>query len=171
MIIRDAVDADLDAILAIHNAAIRESTAIWTDVEVDRADRENWLAEHRRDGYPVIVSEVDDATVAYACTSRWREKVGYRHTVENSVYVAQSHQGRGIGRALLVELIERSRAAGIHVIVAAIEAQNTPSIRLHESLGFVPAGVVREVGTKFGRWLDLAHLTLALPPEPTPPEA
>lgn len=166
MIIRDAVDADLDAILAIHNAAIRDSTAIWTDVEVDRADRERWLAEHRRDGFPVIVAEVDGMTVGYACTGRWREKIGYRHTVENSVYVASTHHGQGIGRALLAELIERSRAAGIHVIVAAIEAQNAPSIRLHESLGFVPAGIVREVGTKFGRWLDLAHLTLTLPHEP-----
>ena len=166
MIIRDAVDADLDAILAIHNAAIRDSTAIWTDVEVDRADREAWLAEHRRDGYPVIVAELDGVTVGYASTGRWREKIGYRHTVENSVYVDSGHHGRGIGRALLTELIERSRAAGIHVIVAAIEAENSVSIRLHESLGFVSAGVVPEVGTKFGRWLDLALLTLTLPRDP-----
>ena len=166
MIIRDAVDADLDAILAIHNAAIRDSTAIWTDVEVDRADREAWLAEHRRDGYPVIVAELDGVTVGYASTGRWREKIGYRHTVENSVYVGSGHHGRGIGRALLTELIERSRAAGIHVIVAAIEAENSVSIRLHESLGFVSAGVVPEVGTKFGRWLDLALLTLTLPRDP-----
>ncbi len=166
MIIRDATDSDLDAVLAIHNAAIRESTAIWSSDEVDRADRERWLASHRADGYPVIVAELDGATVGYACTSRWREKDGYRHTVENSVYVDAAHQGRGIGRALLRELIERSRADGIHVIVAGIEASNLPSIALHESLGFEHAGTIREVGTKFGRWLDLAYLTLTLPRDP-----
>lgn len=160
--IRPAADADLDAILQIHNAAIRESLAIWTDIEVDRADRERWLAEHRADGHPVIVAEVEGVVAGYAAYGRWREKSGYRFTVENSVYVAEAYQRRGIARALMIELIALARAAGIHVMIAGIEAGNTASIALHEQLGFEAPLVVREVGTKFDRWLDLAFLRLEL---------
>lgn len=160
--IRPAADADLDAILQIHNAAIRESLAIWTDIEVDRADRERWLAEHRADGHPVIVAEVEGVVAGYAAYGRWREKAGYRFTVENSVYVAEAYQRRGIARALMIELIALARAAGIHVMIAGIEAGNTASIALHEQLGFEAPLVVREVGTKFDRWLDLAFLRLEL---------
>ena len=161
-LIRRAVDADLDAILEIHNAAIRDSLAIWTEVEVDRADRERWLAAHDRDGHPVIVAEIDGAVAGFAAYSQWRERIGYRFTVENSVYVAGEYQRQGIARALMVELIALARAAGLHVMVAGIEAGNTASIALHESLGFESPVVLREVGTKFGAWLDLAFLRLEL---------
>ncbi|CAN5136163.1 GNAT family N-acetyltransferase [soil metagenome] len=161
-LIRPAVDADLDAILTIHNAAIRDSLAIWTDVEVDRADRERWLAEHEADGHPVIVAEVDGAVAGYASYSRFRERMGYRFTVENSVYVAEGYQRQGIARALMVELIALARAGGIHVMIAGVEAGNTASIALHESLGFEPPVTLREVGTKFDGWLDLTFMRLAL---------
>ena len=162
VLIRPAADADLDAILEIHNAAIRDTLAIWTDIEVDRADRERWLAAHVADGHPVIVAEVDGAVAGYAAYSQWREKIGYRYTVENSVYVAAGHQRQGIARALMVELIALARAAGIHVMIGAIEAGNTASIALHEQLGFEPPVIMREVGTKFDRWLDLALMRLEL---------
>jgi L-amino acid N-acyltransferase len=162
LIIRPASDADLDAILAIHNAAIRDSLAIWSDVEVDRADRERWLEAHRADGHPVIVAELDGAIGGYAAYGPYREKSGFRYTVENSVYVAEGYQRRGIARALMVELIALARAAGIHVMIGAIEAGNTASIALHEQLGFEPPVVVREVGTKYGEWLDLALMRLPL---------
>ena len=162
VLIRPAADADLDAILEIHNAAIRDTLAIWTDIEVDRADRERWLAAHVADGHPVIVAEVDGAVAGYAAYSQWREKIGYRYTVENSVYVATGYQRRGIARALMVELIALARAAGIHVMIGAIEAGNTASIALHEQLGFEPPVIIREVGTKFDTWLDLALLRLEL---------
>ena len=162
MLIRPVVDADLDAILEIHNHAIRELLSIWTDVEVDRADRERWLVAHQADGHPVIVAENDGEVVGYAAYGPWREKIGYRFTVENSVYVAQGHQRQGIARLLMVELIALARAAGIHVMIAAIEAGNTPSIALHEQLGFEPPVILREVGIKFDRWLDLAFMRLEL---------
>jgi phosphinothricin acetyltransferase len=162
MLIRSASDADLDEVLAIHNAAIRGSLAIWTEVEVDRADRERWLAAHEANGHPVIVAEVNGVVAGYAAYSQWREKTGYRYTVENSVYVADGFQRQGIARLLMVELIETARARGIHVMIAAIEAGNTASIKLHEQLGFEPPQVVREVGIKFGEWLDLATMRLAL---------
>ena len=162
VLIRPAADADLDAILEIHNAAIRDTLAIWTDIEVDRADRERWLAAHVADGHPVIVAEVDGAVAGYAAYSQWREKIGYRYTVENSVYVAAAYQRRGIARALMVELIDQARLRGIHVMIAAIEAGNTASITLHEQLGFEPPVIIREVGIKFDRWLDLALMRLEL---------
>ena len=162
MVIRPAVDADLDAILAIHNDAILNSTALWTDTTVDRADREEWLADRTRDGNPVLVADDDGFTVGFATYAQWRAKVGYRHTVEDSIYIAESHQGRGLGRSLLVELIAHAKRAGHHVMLADIESGNAASISLHRSLGFEPAGQLDEIGTKFGRWLDLTILSLRL---------
>ena len=162
MQIRPATDSDLDAILVIHNRAIRETTSIWTDVEVDRGDRERWLAARREAGHPVIIAEVDGELAGYAAYGPWREKTGYRHTVENSVYVADDFQRRGIARALMIELIRLAGERGIHVMIAAIEAGNTASIDLHSSLGFGAPVVIPEVGVKFDRWLDLALMRLQL---------
>jgi L-amino acid N-acyltransferase YncA len=162
MLIRQAVDADLDAILVIHNDAIANSTAIWTDDLVPRREREAWLATRMAAGDPVLVAIENDQVAGYATYAQWRAKWGYRHTVEDSVYLAPEHQGKGFGRALLTALIERARAAGHHVMLADIESGNAASIRLHESLGFVEAGHLREIGTKFDRWLDLTILQLNL---------
>ena len=162
MNIRPATDADLDAVLEIHNAAIRDSLAIWSDTEVDRSDRERWLAEQNANGHPVIVAEINGAVAGYASYSQWRSKTGYRHTVENSVYVAAGFQRQGIARLLMVELLDIARLRGMHVMIAAIEAGNTASIALHEQLGFEPPVIMREVGTKFDRWLDLALMRLEL---------
>jgi L-amino acid N-acyltransferase YncA len=168
MIIRAATEHDLDAILAIYNAAIVETAAIWLDDTVDRANRELWFATQKANDLPVIVADIDGVVVGYASFAPWQSKWGYRYTVENSVYVAAGHQGAGIGRSLLTQLIELARNAGIHMMIADIEAGNAPSIGLHESLGFTQTGLIREVGTKFGRWLDLAILQLTLD-EPSMP--
>ena len=162
VIIRPAADSDLDTILEIHNAAIRDTLAIWTEVEADRADRERWLSVHERDGHPVIVAEIDGAVAGYAAYGQWREKTGYRYTMEHSVYVATGYQRRGVARALMTELITLARADGVHTLIGAIEAGNAASISLHEQLGFEPPVIMREVGTKFGRWLDLALMRLPL---------
>lgn len=163
MRIRDAEAGDVPGILEIYNDAVLHTTAIWNDTVVDAADRATWLADRQRLGYPVLVAVDDDGQVAgYASFGDWRAWDGYRHTVEHSVYVRRDRRGGGIGRALMRELIMRAGVLGKHVMVAGIEAGNTGSIRLHESLGFEPAGVLREVGTKFGRWLDLAFLQLRL---------
>ena len=162
MLIRPATDADLDEILAIHNTAVRESLAIWTEAEETRSDREAWLAGHVSAGEPVLVAEVDGRVAGYATYGPYRPKTGYRFTVENSVYVHDDFQRQGIGRSLMLELIAEARAAGIHVIVAGIEAGNTGSIELHRRLGFDEPVVIKQVGIKFGGWLDLAFMTLTL---------
>ncbi|WP_395675113.1 GNAT family N-acetyltransferase [Inquilinus sp.] len=163
MRIRDAEAGDVAGILEIYNDAVVHTTAIWNEAVVDTADRAAWLEDRRRLGYPVLVAVDAEGRVAgYASFGDWRAWDGYRHTVEHSVYVHRDRRGGGVGRALLAALIDRARALGKHVMVAGIEAGNAGSIRLHQSLGFEPAGVMREVGAKFGRWLDLAFLQLRL---------
>ena len=109
-----------------------------------------------------------DDVLGYASFGPWRPHDGYRHTAEHSVYVRGDQRGRGLGEALLRALITRAQSAGIHVIVGAIEAGNTGSIRLHEKLGFAHIGTMPRVGMKFGRWLDLALLQLTLDDRPNP---
>lgn len=162
--LRPAEDVDLDAILDIHNDAILNSKSIWTDEPVNRAERASWLAERDAAGFPVIVAVADDTVVGYASFGPWRSKSGYRFTVENSVYLAAEYRGRGIGATLLAEILRLAREAGMRVMVANIEAGNSASIAIHERFGFTAVGTVRQVGTKFGEWLDLVIMQLPLQP-------
>ena len=168
MIVRPARYDDAEALTEIHNAAVRHSTALWTDELVTVGDREAFLADQQTKGHAVLVAERDGIVAGYASFVTWRPKNGYRLTVGDSVYVREGHHGAGIGRALLTALIERARAAGFHLMIADIEANNTASIRLHERLGFEVCGTIREAGTKFGRWLDLTVMRLELTSEPPP---
>ena len=169
MHIRDAEDHDLSAIAAIYNDAVRHTTAIWNDSPVDVENRRQWWADRQRLGYPVLVAvDPAEAVVGYASFGDWRAFDGYRHTVEHSVYVRADQRGGGLGKALMQGLIDRARAMGKHVMVAGIEAGNTASIRLHERLGFEQVGLLPQVGTKFGRWLDLAFLQLRLDDRDSP---
>ena len=161
MRIRTAEDRDVPVITAIYNDAVENTTAIWNDATADEADRLRWLAAHREADHPVLVAvDEDDSVLGYATYGPWRDFDGYARTVEHSVYVHRDARGAGIGRALMEELIDAARARGMHVMVAGIEAGNTGSIRLHEKLGFTRAGLLPQVGRKFGRWLDLAFLQL-----------
>ena len=163
MQIRDAHAGDIEAILAIYNDAVSNTLAIWNERTVDAANRAAWLADRQRAGYPVLVAIDAEGTVAgYASFGDWRPFEGFRHTVEHSVYVRADSRGAGIGKALMVELIARARGLRKHVMVAGIEAGNAGSIALHKQLGFEEVGLMRQVGTKFGAWLDLAFLQLQL---------
>jgi L-amino acid N-acyltransferase YncA len=162
MIIRDAKHDDLPAILEIHNDAIRTTTAIWDEHEVDLADRREWFAARRSAGLPVLVADVDGRAIGFATYGPWRPKTGYRFTVENSVYVHPDHRGRGAATALLSALIEHARDGDVHAIIAGIEATNAGSIALHEKFGFRQVALLPEVGFKFDRWLDLTYLQLSL---------
>ncbi|MCX4098678.1 GNAT family N-acetyltransferase [Nocardia sp. alder85J] len=162
--IRDAREDDLPAILAIHNDNIAVSTAIWDDQQVGLDERLAWWKSRTAAGHPVLVAEVDGRVAGYASYGQFRPKIGYRHSVENSVYVADAFHRRGIATALLAELVERARLSGTaHAVIAAIESTNTVSIALHEKFGFRTVGVMPEVGRKFDRWLDLTLMQLTLP--------
>ncbi len=162
MDIREAGPQDIAGILAIYNEAVAHSTAVWNVTAVDAANRAAWLADRQRAGYPVLVAVEAEAVLGYASFGDWRAFDGYRFTVEHSVYVRADQRGGGIGRALMTVLIGRARAMGKHVMVGGIEAGNVASIALHEALGFERAGLIRQVGAKFGVWLDLAFLQLVL---------
>lgn len=168
MNIRDAKDSDLAGIMAIYNHAVASTTAIWNDTPVDLANRAAWLAGRRDAGYPVLVASRGGEVLGYASFGDWRAFDGYRHTVEHSIYVRHDQQGAGIGGALMQALIGRAREMGKHVMVAGIEAGNTGSIRLHERFGFTQSGFLPQVGTKFGKWLDLTFMQLQLDDRPHP---
>lgn len=163
MEIRDAVEGDIAGITAIYNEAVAHTTAIWNATQVDAANRLSWLADRRRAGYPVLVAvDASGGVLGYASFGDWRAFEGYRHTVEHSVYVRADQRGAGVGYALMLALVERARHLGKHVMVGALESGNLASIRLHEKLGFEQVGHLKQVGTKFGKWLDLTLLQLTL---------
>ena len=110
----------------------------------------------------LVAESVEGVVLGYASYGPWRDFDGYRHTAEHSVYVRETARGQGIGRNLMEALIAEARSRGIHVLVAGIEAENTASILLHHKMGFLDVGTLHEVGTKFGRWLDLTFMELRI---------
>lgn len=153
--IRDAKVEDVGGILELYNYAVIETTAVWTEEPSDIATRQAWFRERTERGLPVLIAESAGRLAGFASFGDFRAWPGYRHTVENSVYVAPDLQGQGVGRALMQGLIDRGIALGKHVMVAGIESANIASLRLHASVGFQEVGRMPHVGTKFGRWLDL----------------
>ena len=160
MLVRTATDADLPGMLAIYNELVRSSTAVYTEQEATLEDRRAWLAGRAAQGYPVLAATdaADGSVLGYSTFGDFRPWPGYRRTVEHSVYVRADMRGRGVGAALVEPLFGLAAALGKHVMVAGIDAANPASIRLHERLGFEQVGFLREVGTKFGRWLDLVFM-------------
>ncbi len=164
--IRDAVEADLERIDAIYNAAILDSIAT-ADYEPWPAGRRlQWWRDHAAgDVTPVVVADVEGQTVAgFAALSLYSQKPGFRFTRENTVYVDPAFHRLGVGTRLMEELIGRAKAGGLHVILASIEAGNEGSIAMHERLGFRLTGREREVVFKFERWLDSVWMQLTLDP-------
>lgn len=156
--IRAAERSDLAQILAIYNEVIRNSTAVYSAVEFTEARGEQWLAAKAEQGFPFIVALDAAEVVGFGTFGEFRAWPCYQNTVEHSLHVRADRRGRGIGRAVLIALIERAKGMHKHVMIAGIDADNAPSIGLHQSLGFTPAGRFHEVGFKFGRWLDLVFL-------------
>jgi len=166
--IRPATEHDAAAIAGLQNALLAETTIEWREEPYTVDSRVDWIRDHE----VVLVAEShDDGVIGFAAFGAFRDitvRPGYRHTVENTVHVRQEHWGAGVGRRLMTGLIDAARERGVHVIVAAIDSANVASIRLHERLGFVEVGRLPEVGTKFGRWLDLVLMQLTLErPVPT----
>jgi L-amino acid N-acyltransferase YncA len=155
VIVRDAGEEDLPAILAIYNNAVLTETSIWNDGIADLEDRRAWWQARLSRGFPLYVADADGAVAGYGTFGDFRPHQGYRFTVEHSIYVAASAQRRGIGSVLLTRLISEARRLNMHAMVGGIAADNTASIALHARFGFVERGRMPQVGYKFGRWLDL----------------
>lgn len=165
MDIQDAQVEDLEGIRAIYNDAVLNTTAIWNEQPVDLANRQAWFDARQAQGYPILAALDENGSVCgYASFGDWRAFEGYRFSVEHSVYVRSDQRGNGLGSLLMHRLIERAKGCGKHMMIAAIESENTASIRIHERLGFITTGQMPEVGVKFGRWLDLTFMQLNLSP-------
>lgn len=159
MTIRPAREDDLSGILAIYNEVVRTSTAVYTEQEATLESRRLWLRDRQALGYPVLVAEDDAGGIAgFSSFGDFRPWPGYRHTVEHSVYLREDCRGRGLGGALITPLFDEAVRLGKHVMIAGIDAANPASLRLHDKLGFTRVGRMSEVGTKFGRWLDLVFM-------------
>jgi phosphinothricin acetyltransferase len=156
-LIRLATEADLPAINAIFNHYVLHSTCIWVSEPETLEGRRAWFAAHDED-HPATVAEEGGEVVGWASLSPYNSRCGWRHTVEDSIYLRHDRLGRGIGSRLLDDLLGRAARRGVHAVIAAICADQPASIRLHARHGFVECGRLREVGFKFGRWLDAVYL-------------
>jgi phosphinothricin acetyltransferase len=144
-------------ILDILNEAILNSTALYDYQPRPLSSMRGWFDVKARSRHPVLgVIDRGGSLLGFASYGAFRPHAAYKYSIEHSVYVHRDHRGRGIGRALLARLIEVATEQQYHLMVGGIDRTNLASIALHEKLGFEPAGVIREAGFKFGRWLDLA---------------
>ncbi len=165
VLIRDATETDLEDIRAMYNAMIPTSTVAWTETEQTSSERQAWFRQQQADRFPVLVAQRDGAVVGFAAYGSFRGSgkwPGYRTTVEHTIHVREDMWGDGIGRALLTALVDRARANGNHVMVAAIDGANDASIAFHERLGFAIVARMPEVGRKFDSWLDLVLMQRTL---------
>ncbi len=170
MRIRLAEVADAEALRTIYNVEVLETTNTFDMVPRTRAEQEAWVLEHRGVHPAVVATEPPDSGVegpvgayreivlGFGSLSSYRERSGYSATAENSVYVDQAQRGKGVGKALLAELLVLASAHGFHSVIARIAGHNETSIALHQAAGFELVGVEREVGRKHRQWLDVVEL-------------
>lgn len=156
-------DGHAQAILDILNEAIMSSTALYDYEPRSIESMRKWFDAKDAGSYPVIgVENEDGSLMAFASYGIFRAWPAYKYSVEHSVYVHADHRGKGLGRTLMRELIAAARAQGYHTLIGAIDSGNQVSIALHERLGFQRGGTLRQVGFKFGRWLDVVWYQLLL---------
>jgi L-amino acid N-acyltransferase YncA len=160
MTIRRAGPADLPAIAAIYDDAVLKTTATFDTEPRPPEHHKRWFDAHASEQHPILVAEEGGAVLGWASLSAWSDRCAYAETVELSVYVAEAARGRGVGKRLMKEILEAGRAAGLRTVLSRIADENLPSVKLHEAFGFTRCGVMRQVGRKFGRLLDVSMYQL-----------
>jgi L-amino acid N-acyltransferase YncA len=161
MDVRPATAADAEAIREIYNLEVTTSTVTFDLVERSLADQVAWLEQRSGPHAAVVVTDAG-TVVGFGSLSAYRDRPAYNTTVEDSVYVHRSHRGRGVGRLVLAELVDTARNHGFHTVLARIVGGHEASIGLHADAGFTLVGTEREIGRKFGRWLDVVVMQLLL---------
>ncbi len=159
--IRPATEADLVAINDIYNHYVLHSTCTYQEEQEPIESRRRWFSHHG-EMHPVIVAAADSQVIGWGSLSAYHARSAYRRTVENSVYIHHQHHRKGIGSLLLGELIARARTLGHRAIIAGIDADQAASVALHAKFQFEKVGHLKEVGFKFGRWLDVIYMELLL---------
>lgn len=162
--IRRACPADAADVVAIYAHHVAHGTASFDTVPRTEAETAARIAECDQRGWPFLVAKQDEAVVGYAYATQFRDRPAYCSTCENSIYVAASLLGQGVGSALLAALIEGAEQAGFRQMIAVIGGAEPASVAVHRKAGFVEAGRMRSVGRKFGRWLDTLYMQKALGP-------
>src|SRR5689334_10942231 len=155
MKIRDAVLDDFDEITFIYNEVLTSSTAIYNDKPTTSEERIAWWNMRQQQGYPVLVATEGDSIAGFGTFGDFRPWPGYRFTVEGTIHIQSSSRGMGVGTELLKAIIARAEAIGKHTMIAGVDAENLASLRFLERFGFERVGLLREVGYKFERFLDL----------------
>lgn len=154
--IRKAAIKDLGAITEIYNEAVLKTVATF-DTEPKTVEEQKLWFESHDSKHPILVAEQDDAIVGWASLSKWSDRCAYSDTAEISVYVKEEHRRKGTGKKLMQEILDQGHKVGLHTVVARIAESNEVSVRLHEAFGFEHVGIMKEVGRKFGKLIDV-HL-------------
>ncbi|WP_315822165.1 GNAT family N-acetyltransferase [Paraflavitalea speifideaquila] len=168
--VRLAEEKDLPEILTIYNDIIVNTTAVYDYQPHTAAMRKQWWDTKKEQGFPVYVAEADNKLAGFSSIGPFRAWAAYKYSVENSVYVSSDSRGKGVGKLLMRPLIEAATKLQMHTILAGIDASNEASVRLHEWFGFKEVAHFKQVGYKFGRWLDLKFMQLVLDTPVTPAE-
>ncbi len=154
--IRDINKSDVHYICDIYNYYIKNSIVTFEEDGVD----ENEILRRIQEvtvKYPWIVFEENKEVIGYAYVTKWKDRNSYRYSAESTVYIHRDHFGKGIGSKLMIKLIDESTKKGIHKLIAGIALPNAASIALHEKMGFEKCGLFKEVGFKFGKWIDVGY--------------
>jgi L-amino acid N-acyltransferase YncA len=163
MIIRDAKEADAQALAAIYGDAVLHGFGTFEEEPPTPADMDGRRRAVQDQGLPYLVAEIDGEVLGFAYAGPFRPRAAYRYTLEDSVYVSPDAKGKGVGRAVLSAVITACEALGVRQLMAVIgDSGNSGSIGLHRALGFEQTGVGRSVGYKHARWVDIVHMQKAL---------
>lgn len=155
--VRDATPDDASDLARIYNHYIATSTVTFDTEPKTPEERAEWIASHGP-AHPVLVGVIDGAVVGFGALSPWANRPAWGRTVEVSSYVAEERRRQGVGAALMDALVDRATEAGHHALIGQIVSENEPSISLARRMGFEQVGTLREVGNKFGRWLDVVYM-------------
>ena len=160
--VRDAKPKDATEIADIYNYYILNTIITFEEDTIDTKEIQERIASTIPE-LPWIVYEEEGEILGYAYASRWKSRCAYKHSVESTVYLKQGVLGKGIGTTLYTKLIQRLRKTGLRAVIGGIALPNDPSIRLHEKLGFEKVAQFKEVGHKFGKWIDVGYWELIFP--------
>ncbi|DAC72756.1 MAG TPA: N-acetyltransferase [Thermoplasmata archaeon] len=155
MYIRKAQREDIPKITEIYNEAIMTTTATFDTQPKTIEEQNTWFEDHGTKN-PIMIAELDGQVVGWGSLSKWSDRCAYTNTAEISLYIKEEHRRKGIGKKLMKRILEEGGRQGLHVVIARITEGNSVSVSLHESMGFFHIGVMKEVGVKFGRRLDVA---------------
>jgi L-amino acid N-acyltransferase YncA len=162
LIIRPANPDDLIAITGIYNEAVLTTDATFDTEPKSVENQKEWFDSHNSRN-PIIVAEIENTVIGWASLSKWSDRFAYSDTAEISVYIKDGYRGQGTGRQLIERIIQAGEEVGLHTIISRIVAGNEESIHLHEVFGFEHIGVMKEVGIKFGRLLDVVLMQKIYP--------